>query len=139
MILRICPLFIVLICVGGFSGCGGAKNELGRVPVSGNVTFEEKPLDRGSIEFSPTGTGTQSGAVIENGVYTIPEERGLAPGEYTVRISSPAGEGVTEEMPGDSSEIPEERIPEEFNTNSKEKVTVEAGKDNVFNFTIPKK
>ncbi len=133
------PLLLACLCLGWLSGCGGPSNELGRLPVSGDVTFGGKPLDHGSIEFMPTGEGTQSGAPIENGHYSISENQGLPPGEYLVRIYSAADTGgAAEELPGESSELAEERIPAEFNTESKQKVTVDAGnEENKFDFDIP--
>lgn len=133
-----CVLLVVSI---GFNGCGSG-NELGRMPVTGEVTFGGEPLDHGSIEFTPTGEGTQSGSVIENGKYEIAESRGLPPGEYIVRIYSPEGEGANPTgeppAPGESSDLPEERIPPSFNVKSDQKVTVKSGEENKFDFAIPK-
>ncbi len=133
-------LYLLLISVGWLCGCGGPTNELGRMSVSGKVTVSGKPLDHGSIEFTPTaadGKGTQSGDVIENGEYHIPESKGLPPGEYLVRIFSSEDNGAEGEAPGESSEIAKELIPADFNTDSDHKVKVEAGKENTFDFPIP--
>src|SRR6185369_3250309 len=60
-----------------------------RLAVSGTVNFKGVPLDQGRIEFYPPGnTGTMSGATIENGRFDIPQNKGLAPNTYEVRIFS---------------------------------------------------
>src|SRR5690606_35988923 len=117
-------------------GCG-PTNELGREPISGTVNFDGKPLDRGSISFEPAGEGgTRSGATIENGTFSIPEQRGLPPGRYLVRINSADGEGPAEEMPGESNRLQRERIPPAWNTNSKEEIEVTDGGENTFTFDV---
>ena len=40
------------------------------------------------------------------------------------------------EMPGMSDEVPEERIPAEYNTESKQEITVTSGGPNEFEFNI---
>jgi len=118
-------------------GCGDPN---GRQPVSGAVTFQGKPLDQGVIEFSSP--ATKSGSPIVNGKYSVPADSGLEPGVYKVIITS--GDGRT---PADSPDgipgptggniISKERIPAEYNTKSKQEITVSGSKSNTFDFTIP--
>lgn len=118
------------------SGCG-TKNPLGRVPVHGAVTLDGAPLDFGSVTFSPrSGEGTSSGAVIVNGMYSIPQEKGLPPGDYLVRINAsttpPGSENKADAtVPGPPAR---ERIAPDFNVESDVKVTVVAGDEAVFDF-----
>jgi hypothetical protein len=98
------------------------------------------PLDQGVIEFAPKakGQGTQGGAVIQNGKYSIAPEKGLAPGVYVVRISSgQPGTKATDPLPGEAGPPAVERIPEKWNTKSTQEVEVKAGGSNTFNFPIP--
>ncbi len=45
-------VFCVAACtLSCFGGCN--KNPLGRLEVSGRVTFDGQPLDKGTIEFQP--------------------------------------------------------------------------------------
>jgi len=120
-----------------FVGCGDPN---GRQPVSGAVTFQGKPLDQGVIEFSSS--ATKSGAPIISGKYTVPADSGLEPGVYKVFIS--AGDGRTpvdspDGMPGPTGAniVSKEKIPAEYNTKSKQEITVSGSKPNVFDFTIP--
>ena len=73
----LCSLAVVLLTL---AGCGGGDG-LDRHRVKGTVTFQGKPLDQGSIEFSPAdGQGTISGGSITNGHYDLPADHGLEPG-----------------------------------------------------------
>jgi hypothetical protein len=108
-------------------------------PITGIVTFQGKPLDQGTIEFAPAaGQKTYSGGEIKNGQYSLPAAQGLEPGAYDVRITSNEG-GVSsaDEMPGEVSTPPKQRIPPEFNTETTLKVEVKASGENKFDFTIP--
>jgi hypothetical protein len=126
------------------SGCGDDYG--GRQEVSGVITLKGQPLDQGSISFMPLGESanqgmvTQSGAVITEGKYHIPAEQGLVPGDYQVSISS--ADGLTpadpDAPPGPTGNtVTKDRIPPEFNVNSKQKVQVKEGEPNSFDFSIP--
>ena len=122
------------------SGCA-ERSGPDRQPVSGNVTFEGEPLDQGTIQFTPTArTGIGSGAAIADGEYTVPQDKGLPPGEYRVMIFSAKLDAEASEMavvgPPGSSELMPERIPPEYNALSKLTVQVQAGEDNRFDFKI---
>jgi len=125
------------LIISTFVGCADPN---GRQPVSGDVTFQGKPLDQGVIEFSSS--TTKSGAPIISGKYTVPADSGLEPGVYKVFIS--AGDGRTpvdspDGMPGPTGAniVSKEKIPAEYNTKSKQEVTVTSSKSNIFDFTIP--
>jgi hypothetical protein len=125
-------LYVLLI-----GGC--AKNEPAGHPVSGTVTFQGKPLDQGSIEFSPTGDqGTMSGGDIKDGNYSIPAASGLKPGPYAVRISSSdRSVTATEEAPGEPPPPARQRIPAKFNEQTTLTAEVTETGDNKFDFNIP--
>ena len=114
---------------------------MGRLALSGHVTFEGKPLDLGTIDFRPLqgSKGVASGAAIRDGQYQIEAQRGLPPGKYEVRIfssrddTSPLPEGV--EPGGMRPAI--ERLPPSVNIETKLEVTVSADAKNEFNFDIP--
>ena len=92
------------------------------------------------ILFSPAeGQGTLSGGPIKDGRYVVPAESGLAPGKYTVRISSTAGGGpATGGLRDDAPEVEaQERIPAQFNTHTTLTAEVRAEGENEFNFQIP--
>ena len=124
-----------------FSGCSNPYD--GRMEVTGNVTLEGKPLDGASISFFPLdGQDTSGGGAITNGEYNVPRPQGLKPGKYLVRIT--AGDGKTphnEELaqPGGSTNIISfDRVPPEWNTDSKQEREIKANQPNRFDFEIPK-
>lgn len=80
----VCLIIMVSFCL---AGCG-APDPLQRQQVSGEVSLKGTPIAEGTIEFSPVGEGTASGAMIEAGKFTIPANKGLPPGDYIVRISA---------------------------------------------------
>lgn len=130
-----------LLLLAVMVGCGGESGPK-KFEVTGTVTFKKQPLDYGSIQFMPaegSKGGSFSGAEIKGGKYTIPAASGLVAGTYRVIISSGDKDPKAKEeaMPGESGPPAKERIPPEYNANSKQQVEVTAGKGNVFNFDIP--
>ncbi|QDT54254.1 hypothetical protein Pan44_22820 [Caulifigura coniformis] len=130
---------IPCLCVLTLLGCG-EDDPLNRQAVSGKVTIDSSPVEFGSIEFNPTGpNGVMSGAMISQGEYHIPADKGLPPGEYLIRIYAPSEKTeVIEQAPGEMTRAAKELAPPEYNTKTTQKRTVEAGKDNVFDFAMPK-
>jgi hypothetical protein len=125
------------------AGCGG-KNPLNRQPVRGNVTLDGAPLERGVIEFhSQHERGVASGALIENGRYSLPTEKGLPEGSYLVRIYSskdrPPDVRASEdgELAAPGAELPGiELIPAKYNAFSEIVCQVSARSRNQFDFDI---
>ncbi len=120
-------------------GCGPRSD---RLPVTGKVTLDGMPLDSGSIRFTSLGDQKLlvSGALIQDGRYNIPEKKGLRPGAYRVQINSPDLKAPPVMVPatpsGPSFPVPPERIPAEYNVDSKQTVEVTAAGDNHFVFDI---
>ena len=124
-----------------FTGCGPRSD---RLEISGNVSLDHAPLDGGSIQFTSLGEKMiGSGAMIENGEYHIPQEKGLTPGVYHVVIIAPDNDappivvGAAPGQPGVKTQP--ERIPPEYNINSKQTIEVTADGDNHFVFDIERK
>jgi hypothetical protein len=134
------PKFLLVMLL---IGCGKASD--GRMEISGTVTLEGGALDEGVIEFLPLAASdraaptSQSGAVITEGAYKIPREKGLFAGTYKVLIT--AGDGKTPvdgELPGPTGNIVSvDRIPPEYNVDSKQQVQVTPEGPNVFDYIIP--
>ena len=115
-------------------GCGPGDP---RLAVSGTVTFKGQPLDQGRIEFHPPqNNGTMSGAVIQNGRYEIPRDKGLAPATYEVRIYSYDEKGGTSgAIPGEAGLGFKERIAKKYNAASTLKADVKRGQT-TFDFSV---
>ena len=76
------------------ASCGGSDDGLGkRYPVSGKVTYNGQPLEKGVISFIPEDAKKNAGASgqIENGAYTLStggEGDGAQAGNYKVTVTS---------------------------------------------------
>ncbi len=137
--------FIGMLVVGGglaivfASGCG-QQGASGRQAISGSVTFQGKPLDQGTIQIISVDPAKQaiSGGMIKDGKFSIPADKGLAPGKYRVRISSPEeGTGGAPAMPGDPAPVAKERIPPDYSgPESKLEIEITQGGKNEFNLEI---
>jgi len=145
------------------AGCGGGTKAPSFANVSGSVTVDGHPLDKGIISFSCEGNPPRTMDIVD-GKYT-----GQAMvGSNTVSISArrkvekaDPRPGARERMEGEkrmkeqraaaggggggggqtdySSEGTEEMIPKDYNTNSKQNRVVEAGGENKFDFLIKTK
>lgn len=115
----------------------------GRQAISGTVTLQGKPLDRGTISFTSLDpkVAALTGAMIKDGKFSVSADKGLPPGTYRVRISSAdtgsVGTASGAEAPGESGPAAKERIPPEFGTQSKQEVTITKDGKNYFEFNIP--
>ncbi len=128
-----------LMLFGLTLGCG---EESDRMPVAGQVTWQQQPLDRGSIVFVPAEghRGPKVGGEIVSGRYAVARERGLSPGIYRVEVRTDTGErphSPTDKPAARSSKSMNQSIPKEYNDNTKLKVTIEAGATHDLNFDLP--
>lgn len=129
---------LALAAIVGSSGCGQGGRERPRLPVSGTVTLDWKPLASGVIRFRPVtpGLATSAEATIENGQFSIPRDQGLVPGTYTVTVSRTLSAISDPDPQGPSSRSgnspPNDRLPGNLNTNIQ--TEVREGADNVFSY-----
>jgi hypothetical protein len=129
------PTFLSVL----LAGCGDSTG--GRQAISGTVTLKGQPLNDGTITFIPASAGaTQAGATISKGAFQIAKAQGLQPGKYKVSINSPDGETPVDPNvpPGPSGNFSsKDRVPAEYNLESKLEVEVKKGEPNKFDFAIP--
>ncbi len=120
--------------LAGAVGCGPA-NPLGRIAISGKVTLDGQPLDKGAIELHPIEGGVQSGDLISGGSYSMSVQQGPTAGKYRVVIydtyeTPPLPPG---HMPGDDiPPAPKPKVPPAWNSKSKQ--TIEVKKEGPFKF-----
>jgi hypothetical protein len=132
---------MLLVALGLFATLG-CKPRSDRLPIDGKVTLNGTSLDSGSIRFSSTGGQKlfASGAMIQNGEYHIPQEKGLPPGKYHLEINAPDSAAPLVAAPAAPGEptirTAPERIPNEYNVNSKKTVEITADDKNHFDFDI---
>src|SRR5437763_15199822 len=137
-----CATGILLTALLILSGCGG--DPLGRHAVSGNVTFNGAPLEKGNISFHPVEkSSTSGGTVIEGGKYSIKQDKGLPAGKYRVQINAPVpgtgGTAQTNAPPGEPIPPPQEMIPPDWNEKSEHTIEVTEKGPYQFNFDAKKK
>ncbi|MCC6493192.1 MAG: hypothetical protein IT424_09240 [Pirellulales bacterium] len=113
-----------------------------RLAVSGQVMLNGAPLDSGSIRFTSQGEGrlVASGAMIQGGIYSIPQAKGLLPGTYQVEIYSPDNSAppvmIRQAPGGPGIPVAPERIPPEYNSASNKTIEVSREGNNQFDFNI---
>lgn len=133
-------LVLVAICVG----C--SKQPTDRGSVQGEVKLDGKPLEQGSILFTPVdGTkGTVTGGEIKNGRYQRSAKDGPAIGKNLVQIRAVRKTGKMVQKPmakqGELVEEYGEAVAPEFNTASTLKVDIKPGENTAdFDVTSVKK
>src|SRR5262249_7203027 len=96
-----------------------------------------------SIVFVPMDhQPTRSGGEIANGEFRLGKKDGLKPGQYLVQITAgdgrtPASEAEAAAPGGAANIVPVDLVPDDWNTKSKQVVTVQADRPNKFDFEIP--
>lgn len=135
-------LFLILTLAVSTAGCG-ADDGLGRLPISGTITLDGKPLQHGLIQFQPTSDRqpVAAGGFVADGKYAIARESGPVPGTYRVTITA-AGEPskpAEDDIPGGLPPAGKELVPAAYNSNSQVDAVVKADGDNVFNLDMKSK
>ena len=134
--MRCATVAVVLL---GLAACGCGSGPSGRYAVSGTVSFKGQPLEYGTIEFVPATKEITSfqGAPITDGKFSIPADKGLMPGKYMVRVSSAEKTAQpSESIPGVAPPPAKDRIPPEYNENTKLTAEVTEKGPNTFDFKI---
>lgn len=99
-----------------------------RHAVSGRITWRGQPLESGIISFRPLGGQPfEAGTLVQQGVYAIPRDKGLAPGSYRVRVhAAVADPSFPEPAAGERDMRPGiESLPSKYNSASE--LTAEIG------------
>jgi hypothetical protein len=127
------PPLICYIILALVTGC---SDSTGRRSISGVVLVDQQPLKNGIIDYRPAAghTGPTSGAMIENGAFSIPAEKGLMPGEYVVTVQAfkKTGRTIQDYQRGP---IPEQ-IPIQFKEAGTLKSTVKSEGGNTFEYRL---
>jgi len=130
----------ILVATG--LGATGCDSPTGRMEVSGEVSFNGTELKSGSIRLTLMGDEKlfSSGAMIRDGKYLIPREKGLWPGKYYVVISAPDEDAPEIRVRDISGRLgppaAPELIPSEYNTHSQKTIEVTSDGENHFVFDI---
>ena len=83
-----------MLAVLALVGCGDGRPK--RVPVSGQVLIDGKPVKGGSIQFVPVGARASSSDLDEQGRFTLrcfEKDDGAVTGTHRVKVAARAMEG----------------------------------------------
>jgi hypothetical protein len=86
-VIRVFRLALWVLLLSSIVGCGDNR---GRVPVTGSVLFDGKPLESGTIRFGGDQGAAGVGHIV-NGRFSLNEsgsQSGVLPGKYDVLIAS---------------------------------------------------
>lgn len=124
-------------------GCGGSGDKYDRIPFSGTVTLDGEPLASGYFFFEPRANQpTQSGGMILNGKFDVPQEAGAEAGQYAVSIFSSAETPTGSLQPGTAEyeaaamKLRGQQIPRKYNVDTTLTAEIKAEGENVFNFPL---
>jgi len=128
------------VCVGCGKGDG-----LVRGSVHGTVTFDDEPVEKGEIRFTPANgtTGPLTGGQISDGEYFVPVVQGPVVGKHVVSIEAARKTGrqfkaVAPAPPGTMIDEMQQYIPAKYNVRSVLNVEI-TERDNEANFELTSK
>jgi hypothetical protein len=127
MICRALYLVMLSFSIVSVLVAAGCSTDSSHGTVSGTVTLDDGPLEKGLIRFVPAdGQTATADATIENGVFTAR----VPVGEKRITISAPKVVGkrkVYETPDSPTVDVVQELLPERYNVRSELTFTVEAG------------
>ena len=132
-------LLLVVLGLSPLTGCSAKPYEgKSRIPISGKVTYDGRPIDGGTISFIPAdGSNRVSGGPLIQGAYQVPEEKGANEGEYRVEVRWPRPTGKKYKDPDTLETYNEQKesMPKKYNTQSELTASVTETK-NQFDFDL---
>jgi hypothetical protein len=124
------------------TGCGKEDDGFRRVPVSGKVTLDGKPLESGTISLVPLQAGPAAHGKVAGGTYSIARSDGRAAGSYRVEVYSvqPTRRRVADgDTPGELIDEARNVIPERYNIRSELRADVKPDGDPQLDFAVDTK
>lgn len=118
----------------------GCRDPNGRQSISGEITFDGKPLPSGEMSLRPFDSGPSAAGRIEDGRFVLPANKGPMPGKYLVRIESMQPTGKTVTLSGTSLQVEEmeQVVPDDYNAGSQLVIEVTGDGENHFSFDLQK-
>ncbi|MDB5307394.1 MAG: hypothetical protein JWO38_1596 [Gemmataceae bacterium] len=135
----VCRLSLLAAVLAPVAGCGDGLKRQG---VSGTVSYKGKAIVKGTVTFAPTqpGGATQVTAAIEDGQFSIPQDKGLVPGKYVLRFEAIDKVLYGAAVPGEPAPPPKDlgqaKLPAKYGVDSKYEVEVTSGRENVFDVKL---
>ncbi len=119
-------------------GCGGGEDD-GRVAVSGVVTLDGRPLDKGHVTLRPLGSGPAVSGSVRDGEFNLPRSEGPTVGPHVVEVVAIRPTGRTIESPDQPGAKVEETvniIPPRYNIQSDLRLEATPEGENTFHFDL---
>lgn len=137
--LRVLSLISAVTLALAAAGCGGVEGPP-REPVSGMVTLDGKPLEKGMITFIPESGGDLivSGLVVD-GSFHLPRPEGPGLGVHRVEVRARKQSGrvlKNREDPENPIKEQVEIVPPRYNQRSELRAEVAPGGDNRFTYEL---
>jgi hypothetical protein len=112
-------------------GCDDSDG-IDRVLISGDVTFNGEPVEKGQIRFIPIDGAANPITIdpIDDGAYTTENTRGVPVGTHRVEILGYDGEEYRNAPTGPGAPPVRQLLPKKYNKESELQVTLESGQDN---------
>jgi len=109
-------LGVALMCALAATGCGSSGPTMGRV--SGTVTYQGKPIEKGTVTFISTdGERPNATGPIEGGSYTLQTSEpgdGAVVGEYKIAVSDIDPNAYITALPGAPAKKPKSGLPKQY-------------------------
>lgn len=130
-------LMLMLLCSPMITGCS-QEEAIEKATVSGTVTYNTKPVEKGEIRFIPkAGTvGPMALGVITNGDYAVTAAGGVPIGAHKVEITAYVDLPKPANAPPIAPTPREQYIPEKYNTKSELEFTVPSGGETKKDFAL---
>jgi hypothetical protein len=132
-------LLLIVVAQSPLVGCSAKPYEgKPRIPLTGKVTYDGKPIDGGTISFIPTDESNRvSGGPLIQGAYSVPEAKGANSGSYRVEVRWPQPTGKKYKDPDTLETYSEQKesMPKKYNTQSELTADVSETK-NQFDFDL---
>jgi hypothetical protein len=125
----------LLTCLILLAGCG--KQGLDRAVISGSVSYQGEPVQRGQLRFVPIeGTkGPPAGATIEAGSYTVKALGGVPIGTARVEIKAYRDIGPAPDLQSPAGAMGvrpgKQFLPPKYNKQSELQATIEGGEQTI--------
>jgi hypothetical protein len=130
-----------LFALSFVAGCGRGQQGPVHASVSGTVKLDGKPIEQGSVLFTPAEgvKGMAAGGVIENGRYQLSSQRGPTLGMNRVEIhaAKKSGRKIPKPMSSTGEMIDEaiDAVAPQFNSQTTLRVEIKPG-DNTADFEV---
>ncbi|MFG0289090.1 MAG: carboxypeptidase regulatory-like domain-containing protein [Rhodopirellula sp. JB044] len=83
---NVCCLITLAVVSIMLLGCD-SEPTVDRYPVSGEVTLDKRPVSSATIRFISNQRNRDAVTIVENGMFQIQRDNGLAPGDYDVIVT----------------------------------------------------